>query len=399
MRVCVIGAGFAGLAAADHLASSGAEVIVLEARTRAGGRVWSDRLPNGALIERGGEFITGGYSETERACERLGLELVGMGIRYPERTLRPDPGIDRAAALAAAAAVESVALQRPGVSALDLLDDVVGDPAIRELFAARIQSSRAHAIDDLDARYLAGVSHLLADDEARRVRGGNQLIADRLAARIGSAVRFGTPARSVLHDERGVRVQTDTGEVEADAAVLALPAPLLATLPITPALPAELAAVLARLRMSVAAKLAVPLAEPVAPDAIMSVPGRFWAYATPCDEVGGSTASAWAGAAPVVDALRAGEGPEAWLAAVRELWPELPPTAGQAVVTTWRDDPWSLGAYSVRPPSGDDDDQRLLQAPVGRIAFAGEHTAGDGWSGTIEGALRSGARAAAELTQ
>jgi hypothetical protein len=302
-------------------------------------------LPSGALVERGGEFITGGYRETERTCERLGLELVGMGIRYPERALRPDPGIDRAKALVAAAAVEAAALKHPGMSALQLLDDVVHDPAVRELFAARIQSSRAHPIDDLDARFLADVSHLLADDEARRVRGGNQLIADRLAARLGSAVRLGTPALSVTHDEGGVRVQTAAGEVDADVAVLAIPVPYLVALPTAPALPSELAGVLARLPMSVAAKLAAPLAESVGSNAIMSVPGRFWAYATPCDEIGCTTVSAWAGAAPVVDALRADDGPETWLGAIRELWPELPPTAGAALVTSWRTDPWSLGAY------------------------------------------------------
>ncbi len=396
MRACVIGAGFAGLAAADHLATAGADVVVLEARDRVGGRIWSDRLESGALVERGGEFITDGYTETEQTCARLGLRLAGMGIRYPHRVLRPDPGIDRAEALAAAAAVEAAATATPDVPALALLEQVVADPDIRELFAARVQSSRAHPIDDLDAGFLASVSKLLADDEARRVDGGNQLIADRLAARLGSAVRFGMPARAIAHDTAGVRVRTDAGEVEADVVVVAIPHPLLAGLPIDPALPADLAAALTQLRMSVAAKLSVALAEPVASAAIMSVPGRFWAYTTPCDQVGGASVSSWAGAAPVVDALGAADGPGTWLAAIRALWPELPATSGEACVTSWREDPWSLGAYSVRRPVGDDAEQRLLATPVGRIVFAGEHTAGDGWVATLEGALRSGARAAAD---
>ncbi len=397
MRVCVIGAGFAGLAAAAHLAAAGADVVLLEARDRVGGRIWSDRLPSGALIERGGEFITGGYTETEATCARLGLELVGMGIRYPHRALRPDPGIDRTEALAAAAAVEVAAADRPDKPALAMLEEVVTDPAIRELFAARVQSSHAHPIDDLDAGYLASVSKLLANDEARRVMGGNQQIADRLAERLGAAVRLRTPARAIAHDEAGVRVRTDAGEVAADVAVVAIPHPLLAALPITPALPTELAAALGTLRMSVAAKLSAPLAEPVAPDAIMSVPARFWAYVTPCDQLGGASVSSWAGAAPVVDALGADDGTETWLAAIRALWPELPAIAGEACVTSWRTDPWSLGAYSVRRAAGDDALQRLLSTPVGRISFAGEHTAGDGWAATLEGALRSGGRVAAEL--
>jgi monoamine oxidase len=148
--------------------------------------------------------------------------------------------------------------------------------------------------------------------------------------------------------------------------------------------------------MSVAAKLSVPLTEHVASDAIMSVPGRFWAYTTPCDQVGVASVSSWAGAAPVVDALGAAAGSGTWLAAIRTLWPELPPTTGAACVTSWREDPWSLGAYSVRRATHNDDEQRLFETPVGRIAFAGEHTAGDGWVATLEGALRSGRRAAAD---
>ena len=56
----VIGAGFAGLAAADRLREGGAEVTVLEARDRVGGRVSSRRLENGAVIELGAEFILPG---------------------------------------------------------------------------------------------------------------------------------------------------------------------------------------------------------------------------------------------------------------------------------------------------------------------------------------------------
>ena len=66
MRTCVvIGAGCAGLTAADALAEAGVEVTVLEARDRVGGRVWSDRTAGGALIERGAEFI-GAFGQCER---------------------------------------------------------------------------------------------------------------------------------------------------------------------------------------------------------------------------------------------------------------------------------------------------------------------------------------------
>ena len=66
-RVVVFGAGFAGLAAADALRSAGAEVTVLEARDRVGGRVWSVRFGEGAVIERAFRRIEDGARLTNRS--------------------------------------------------------------------------------------------------------------------------------------------------------------------------------------------------------------------------------------------------------------------------------------------------------------------------------------------
>ena len=70
-RTIVIGAGFAGLAAADRLAERGADVLVLEARDRVGGRVWSATL-GGVVIERGAEFVLDGYDQLRRLATPRG---------------------------------------------------------------------------------------------------------------------------------------------------------------------------------------------------------------------------------------------------------------------------------------------------------------------------------------
>ena len=83
MRVVVIGAGFAGLACAEQLSSGGHEVIVLEARDRVGGRVWSQRLDPGdrqTVIERGAEFVLDGYTTLRGLAERFDLRLAPTGM-------------------------------------------------------------------------------------------------------------------------------------------------------------------------------------------------------------------------------------------------------------------------------------------------------------------------------
>ncbi len=144
--------------------------------------------------------------------------------------------------------------------------------------------------------------------------------------------------------------------------------------------------------MSTAAKLAAPLAAPAAPDAVMSAAERWWAYTTTSDQVGGRTVGAWAGAAPVVELVGARDGAERWLDRIETLRPELLIEREAALVTVWDERSWVEGAYSVQPHAWDGL-PGPLEGPVGRVVFAGEHTARD-WVATMEGALRSGERAA-----
>ena len=56
-EVVVVGAGYSGLAAARHLARSGVDVLVLDARHRVGGRSFTDVTEAGFTIDRGGQWI------------------------------------------------------------------------------------------------------------------------------------------------------------------------------------------------------------------------------------------------------------------------------------------------------------------------------------------------------
>jgi monoamine oxidase len=393
----VIGAGFAGLAAAERLAAAGLEVVVLEARERVGGRVWSAELAGG-VVERGGEFITGGYDETEGTAARLGIALAGMGINYPDRELRPGPGPDSGALRSGAeAAAGAAAAAASGAAAAAVLAEAVDDDGVRDVLATRLQSALAHPFDALDARFLVHLPYLVVAAETRRLEGGNQRLAEALAARLPDSVRTSTPVREIRRDGDSVRVTGEGFELETDACVVAIPLTLLPELHFDPPLPGRQAEAIAAIPTSRAAKIAVPLRSPQAPRALMSAGDRFWAWTSACDGTGGRIANAWAGAEPVLERLGVGAGAAGWLAALAELWPEIDPIAEDAVLTDWQRDPWARGAYSVLP---DVEDERRLTAaasPAPNVVFAGEHTAEPEWTGTMEGALRSGRRAAREL--
>ena len=82
--VIVIGAGLAGLRCATDLVAAGADVVVLEARARVGGRVWSHTFSDGQVAERGAEFIDGNHREVLALAAHLGLPLT-------TRDAEPDP--------------------------------------------------------------------------------------------------------------------------------------------------------------------------------------------------------------------------------------------------------------------------------------------------------------------
>ena len=162
-----MGAGFAGLAAADELHRAGVEVTVLEARDRVGGRVWSVPFAGG-VVERGAEFILPGYKTLLEIVERLGLRLVRKGTLYGDREPRGGEPVTRDQVREAVARIASEAVRADGARTLrDALAAYHLDPAVAEAIRARIEVSCAYPADDL-----AGVG---AEGRRGRVRAVRQL--------------------------------------------------------------------------------------------------------------------------------------------------------------------------------------------------------------------------------
>jgi monoamine oxidase len=394
MRVAVAGAGLAGLTAANELQRAGAEVVVLEARDRVGGRVWSRRLDNGAVVEMGAEFVLPGNTAVRELAAELGLGLWDKGMRYGSREPRGGIGTTveevEAAAAVLGAALETAPPDQPARRFLDGLDISAG---AREALTARVEISSANSAGDVAARDLAGIAHV-DREPAPSIAGGNQGLALALAARLGVAVRLSSPVESVRHSSRGVMVVAAGAEIEADACVVAVPASVLDRIVFDPPLPARLTAALRSVRYGHAAKLFVPLRTPAPPSAVMSVPDRYWTW-TATGEKGEAqpVVSAFAGSAGALDRLEVANGPERWLGLLADLRPDLDLDTGGALLSTWAGDPWARAAYSTSPPRDLPD---TFAGPAGPLAFAGEHLGGE-FAALMEGAIRSGRRAARAL--
>jgi phytoene dehydrogenase-like protein len=195
-RVAVIWAGFAGLAAADALAAAGLDVIVLEARDRVGGRVWSQALPDGSIIERGAEFILPDDSLVREVAQRFGLALFEKGTLYGDREPRGGPPVTRPELVAAFETVRSSVSSGDlrGRSVREVLDALPLHEGARAAILARVEVSTAYPADDQDASVLLEGATTLGDFRRTRSRGATS--GSPPPSRRGSATGSGSGRRS-----------------------------------------------------------------------------------------------------------------------------------------------------------------------------------------------------------
>jgi monoamine oxidase len=280
------------------------------------------------------------------------------------------------------AAARLIEREAPVGTAADLLARLDVSEPVRTAIRARVEISTAVPASEVGADELSGVA-AISDAPSFGIAGGNQGLARGLAASLD--VRLRTPVRTIAWGDRVVV----NGDVEADAVVVAVPAPLVGEIAFAPALPISLAGV----RYGDAVKLFVPLRERPAPSAVLSVPDRYWTWTARGGEHVQPVVHAFAGSRPALERLGVEAGPERWLDSVARLRDDLALEPAGAVLSRWSDDRWARGAYSVHVPGGNDP---ALAERHGPLVLAGEYTAGQ-YAGLMEGALRSGYRAAAQL--
>jgi monoamine oxidase len=295
--VVVLGAGLAGLSAARDLARAGADVVVLEARDRVGGRVEAVTLPDGRVVQMGGEVIGRAHHSYLELVAELGLTIepsyvadpgemswglregVVVGDALPWMTDAERADLDRVeAAFSALAATVDPAdpWAHPDAARLDALS--LGDwlreqgalPAVRRRHVLTSLSlscdgpDRTSLLSDLRKHAtLAGRGFYDLDAwEGLRCAEGSAEVAARMAAELGDRVRLGqVVARVDVAGAAGVRVGLVGGEeLRAEAVVCALPAGPLRAVAITGVSDARLASLRAQ-RHALAAKVVVAYEE------------------------------------------------------------------------------------------------------------------------------------------
>ncbi len=255
----VIGAGLAGLSAARDLEAAGADVVVLEARSRPGGRVEQTTLEDGRLVQLGGEVVGEFHTAYRDLVAELGLSLVpafpglpgvDTAVLVDGRHLGDDfdwmTDQDRSSYAAAEAAFIKLCLEvdpddpwsHPDAAALD--EASVGDwlrsvgatanvVRARELAMSALGAEsveRTSLLSDLRKEAAAGSPGFYNYDtwEAERVAEGSATVALRMAAGLGHRIRYGTTVERVSVDTTGCSVTARSGErFDCEAVICTLP--------------------------------------------------------------------------------------------------------------------------------------------------------------------------------
>lgn len=430
--VVVVGGGLAGLSAARDLAAAGTDVVLLEARGRAGGRVEQTRLGDGRLVQLGGELIGEFHTAYRALAQELGLTIAPafgglpsgedvymlaegrvVGNDWPWLDDADRASYDHAAgefAKLAATVDPDDPWSHPEADRLDRIS--VGEwmrscgatpNAVRARKLAMLSLSaesveRTSLLADLRKEATAGAKgfYNYAVWESAIVEEGSATVALRMAAELEDRIRYSTPVTRIEVSGAGCSVATATGErFDSDAVVSAVPVGPLREIAIS-GVSAERLGSLDRQRHALAAK------------AVFSYPESFWEQDGLSGEaymeetvIGGS----WPQREGIISTLVPPERLSAFATTSprrieEELTAEMVAAFGERAgdpiavhIRRWGLDPWTRGYITAWRP-GD----VMAVGPLHGTHEPPFYVCGsDQWvCGYMEGAVRTGRAAAAE---
>ncbi len=418
-RIVIIGAGIAGLAAARELTNRGANVTIVEARQRIGGRVWTDRSL-GTSVDLGASWIHGDTKSNPIRALAKGAGIETKQTDYDNMYLYDRAGKRVGDSTLAYILKETAGLLEEVIGYADELDkDISLERAIQlALEGESLSTEEQHALDWSKSTQvvtageeLSRLSLRYADDDAAYgdsdslFPGGYDQVAKVLAA--GLDVRLGQVVQRVETTASGVSLTTSAGTHMADRVIVTLPLGVLKAnrVAFAPALPAEKLAAISSLAMGTLNKIALQFGKafwPTDRDFVTHMSATYGQYPTIMNWTKHS-------GRPLLMAFTGGDfarGLEARtndqiagevMGVLRKLYGTAASDPVAVRVTRWSSDPFAGGSYSHVPVGASSAAYDELAKPVGnRVFFAGEATS-RAYRGTVHGAYLSGVRAAAEI--